>query len=689
MSALNARRNTGGRRSTRPRLAALIAAVFAVAACAPGAPVTAPSADAGARLDARLMQMVDRRLGDTAIVDAVLEDDQPARRARAALAIGQVRLRARYPALRRLLTDVDTAIAANAAYAIGLAHDTASLSVLVRAVTEAPEPVAREAAWALGEIGDPARAALSTALGDGMAQPLARSLAARREPSVRAALLRSTVKLRLVPVTAVRPWLADTASEVVRSAAYVIGRPRLAAGTRALLSVRGHRDEETRQHVARGLARQAAGDSLATMAREALVTLLADQSARVRANAARSVGSYGTAALRDLERALGDPDANVRVAASEMVQGVFARDTDAWRRAWERDTTFRVRQQLLAAARAAGLTALEAQETEWAKHVDWRRRLTALEARAADSRIDRMVLVRAFVNDADPRVRASTIALIPTAAADADVRALTAPALTDPDMALRAAALSVLTPRARAEDVATALSAHARAARDQESDARVGAMRLLASAWRRDSAQVDVAARTRLSAYTARGSTAERRVVADVTPMAAWARASSPETLRPLAEYERLARQWLVPGAPLPRAVIRTERGDVTVELFGADAPLVVDAFLRLASTGFYRNTSFHRVVPNFVAQDGDPRGDGSGGPGFSLRDSPTRRRHERGSLGLATSGPDTGGSQYYLCHSTQPHLDGGYTVFGRIVDGLDVLDRIVQGDRMLRIDIR
>ena len=136
-------------------------------------------------------------------------------------------------------------------------------------------------------------------------------------------------------------------------------------------------------------------------------------------------------------------------------------------------------------------------------------------------------------------------------------------------------------------------------------------------------------------------------------------------------------------------AVIETDYGDVRLQLYGREAPLVVEAFVRLANDGFYRNTVFHRVVPNFVVQDGDPRGDGTGGPGFSLRESFSRQRHERGCLGLATSGPDTGGSQYYLCHSSQPHLDGAYTVFGTVLSGFDVMDRIVQGDRMVRISIR
>ena len=94
-------------------------------------------------------------------------------------------------------------------------------------------------------------------------------------------------------------------------------------------------------------------------------------------------------------------------------------------------------------------------------------------------------------------------------------------------------------------------------------------------------------------------------------------------------------------------------------------------------------------MVPNFVVQGGDPRGDGSGGPGHAIRDELNRRRYLRGTLGMALSGPDTGGSQFFIAHSPQPHLDGGYTVFGQVIGGADVLDRIVQGDRIVRITVR
>jgi len=134
-------------------------------------------------------------------------------------------------------------------------------------------------------------------------------------------------------------------------------------------------------------------------------------------------------------------------------------------------------------------------------------------------------------------------------------------------------------------------------------------------------------------------------------------------------------------------ATINTVRGPIRLELFGTDAPITVWNFLSLARSGYYRNTRLHRVVPNFVAQDGDPRDDGNGGPGYSIRDEMNRHRYERGAVGMALSGPDTGGSQYFITHSPQPHLDGHYTVFGRVIRGYDVLDKLVQGDLITRVD--
>jgi cyclophilin family peptidyl-prolyl cis-trans isomerase len=124
----------------------------------------------------------------------------------------------------------------------------------------------------------------------------------------------------------------------------------------------------------------------------------------------------------------------------------------------------------------------------------------------------------------------------------------------------------------------------------------------------------------------------------------------------------------------------------MTFELACPEAPLTCLSLVQLAAAGFFDGVAFHRVVPDFVAQGGDPRGDGWGGPGYRLRDEINRRRYRRGAIGMALSGPDTGGSQFFVALAPQPHLDGGFTVVGQVVDGEAVLDRLRQRDRILSV---
>ncbi len=681
----------GGTRSLCVRRLAVLAFVATVmSACASSGGFSARGATSqtDVSLDARLLAMTDQRLRDTLLIDEIMRVSSSVQRARAALAIGQVQLRARYPLLRRLLLDADTAVAADAAFALGLAKDTLSLAALGRALSGAPDAVAREAAWAMGEIGEPARSTVVTLLGDGTAQSLTTSVAAQRAPLIRAELLLAIVKLRQIPVAAALPWLKDASVEVVRAAAYVIARPRLSTGLTAMLPLVAYPDEEVRQYVARALTKASAGDSLATRARTVLQTLVSDASPRVRANAARSLATFGPDARRDLEKSFADVDANVRVAAAENSSAVFGGDVAAWQNAWDRDTTYMVRRTLLVNARTVGSSALSAAETQWAAEADWRLRAAVTDAQSQDPKGDHSAVGKRVLSDTDGRVRAGGFALIaPSASDDNMIRQLLHRGLTDADMRVRATCAAALQRTARADEVPTVLDGYALAERDMEGDARIAALRYIASAWERDSLRFDASARARLAKLLPSQSSTERSAVQSVTPLARWKIGSS--TTRPFADYERIARRLLSANAKMPQALIETERGTMTVELFGADAPMVVDAFVTLANKGYYRDTRFHRVVPNFVAQDGDPRGDGTGGPGFALRDALTRQRHERGCFGLATSGPDTGGSQYYLCHAAQPHLNGHYTVFGRVLSGMDVLDRVVQGDRVIRVDVR
>jgi cyclophilin family peptidyl-prolyl cis-trans isomerase len=138
-----------------------------------------------------------------------------------------------------------------------------------------------------------------------------------------------------------------------------------------------------------------------------------------------------------------------------------------------------------------------------------------------------------------------------------------------------------------------------------------------------------------------------------------------------------------------PHAFIETERGTIEFELAVLDAPQTTRNFMTLARKGFYNGLQVHRVVANFVVQDGDPRGDGEGGPGYTIRNELNDRPFLRGTVGMALAPwPDTGGSQFFIMHSPHPHLDGRYTVFGHVVNGMDVVDRIQAGDVIQRVRV-
>ena len=158
----------------------------------------------------------------------------------------------------------------------------------------------------------------------------------------------------------------------------------------------------------------------------------------------------------------------------------------------------------------------------------------------------------------------------------------------------------------------------------------------------------------------------------------------------PLDWYETLVRDVVTPALRGPQygATIVTDRGTIRIALLSTQAPLTVRNFIVLANHGFFNGLRFHRVVPAFVAQDGDPRGDGNGGPGYAIRDELTREDYRRGSVGMALAGPDTGGSQYFLTLSPQPHLDGHYPLFGRVVSGMAAMDALVEGDRIKSVTV-
>lgn len=137
-------------------------------------------------------------------------------------------------------------------------------------------------------------------------------------------------------------------------------------------------------------------------------------------------------------------------------------------------------------------------------------------------------------------------------------------------------------------------------------------------------------------------------------------------------------------------AIINTNKGTIEIKLFPEYASKTVNNFVFLAKEGFYDGVTFHRVIEDFVIQGGDPTGTGRGGPGYKFEDefSGNPLKHERGVISMANAGPNTNGSQFFITHSPQPHLNGKHTVFGKVINGLDVVDSIEQGDEMIEVTI-
>lgn len=593
-------------------------------------------------------------------------------RAHAALAVARIGARAHSPRVRALASDPDSLAAASALFALGLLRDTASAAIASSALRSGATR-GIEAAWLLGELGDAGRVAIIAALGDSAV-----------DARTRGQLLLSAARLRPLPAAAIIPHLASRDSAVAWRAAYAIARARSASGARALLGLAGAPWASVREQVARGAAHSIAGDSLASLALEALAPLVRDTSAHVRVNAIRSLASYGAPVRAEVLAALRDPDVNVRVSAAQSLDLVLDADPNTWTAAFEADSSFLIRREIANGAIRRGLNL--ADRAGWISRDDWRLRAAAVElagrgeATAAAYRLARLAL------DDDGRVRAAftsaLASLADSAAVRAPVRARLRSLLADDDVGVRSTALAALRRGATTDDLAAALTSYLRSLADRDNDARLAFWQLADSVARRG--VLPDSLEGRMSALPRPLDPLERMAAARLTRFAAWR--DSLGAARPLVWYEERARES-ADASPVLRIV--TDHGTLELALFVADAPITVYNIVSLAKRGYFDGQMFHRVVPNFVVQAGDPRGDGNGGPGYAIRDEINRHRYQRGTLGMALSGPNTGGSQFFVTHSPQPHLDGGYTVFGQVLSGWDVLDRIAQGDRIARVTVR
>lgn len=635
---------------------------------------------------APLLAAEDARRFDQAALDRAASAPDALVRRSAALAAGRIGDARGLPLLLELFADPEPGVQAAAAFALGLLGDTAAVAPLVARLGQPPalDPVTtRETITAVSRIG-------GQRAGDWFGGVLERRvpLVVPDTAAAIAAVVAEAWRLGdRAPVTALLPFLRDTSIVLRRSSVYTLGRLRAPGAADGLISALRDPIADIKASAARALTRtyaEAAELDPATTA-SVLVPLLDDADPNVRINALRAIGTYGDSSVaRRVALRVDDAHPHVRLqaimslatiggpAAAEALEGVVrSSQADALRR------------EALAGLGALDSTRFLAAVAPSQGSPAWRDRAAAaagfagIEGRRAT-----------LLDDPDPRVVVAGLGawLGAVEGAGPELAAVARRLASHPDAGVRTLAADAIAREPSLADLPLLAAMYQRASRDTIVDAEIAALGALAAL-----ARTSDAARERVAAtFLSRARAPERYVVRqwarDGWPEAAarWAPAHPIRTGRTLQDYREIARRFMADTgtAVRPQVVIETDqRGSLQIELLGPDAPLTVANFLALVDRRFFDGSAWHRVVPGFVVQDGDPRGDGWGGSGTPVRDELNHHRYDKPVLGMALSGPDTGTSQWFINLSPQPHLDGGYTIFGRVIGNSAALSRILPGD--------
>ncbi|MEO5824602.1 MAG: peptidylprolyl isomerase [Gemmatimonadales bacterium] len=653
------------------------------------APASAPAVLAQDRATveaiAQILMAEDRRQFDAVIFERSLANPDLTVRRAAALAIGRIGSHDGTALLIPLLSAPERDVYPDVFFALGLLRDSAAVPAIIRRL-RAPDSLdalsASEAVTALAKIGTPAAARF---IGDLIASggDFPRG---RRELMVASAILESRRLGGLAPVAALTPFAFDENVDLRWRAVYALGRLSAVGGGDAVLRAARDASPLIRETAARSLTRRFADTTgLAPAAVQTeLIRAFDDDNAGVRINALGAAATWRDSAFTSRALILlRDPDQNVRVAAAAALGEFGGRSA-----ATELDSTLSRRDGTWALKRAAllGLARLDAarfavRAGEWARSSDWRDRAVALAGWAVVKPEDSSPFTIGLV-DPEPRVGAAALAAWRTArgGTDSTVGAAARQRLRDPSPYLRGAAVSVVAGDPVPNDAPLLISAWTLSASDPDPDTRLAILRALAALGRRDPALIDRVG----PAFLARPDDELLRAAAETSwPQLAtrWGPAWPVASRRTLDDYRSVVQGVMLSRDNVSVTIDVEGRGSVEVELLGRHAPLTVANFLRLVDQRYFDGNRWHRVVPNFVVQDGDRTGTGSGGPGWAIRDEINRLRYDVPMLGMALSGPDTGGSQWFINLSPQPHLDGTYTIFGRVTGSYNGLRRITQGD--------
>jgi cyclophilin family peptidyl-prolyl cis-trans isomerase/HEAT repeat protein len=622
----------------------------------------------------------------------LLADSEARVRRRAAMAVGRVGLREGVQPLIALLADQDVEVRQMAAFAIGLIGDTSGRDALVTVLNDPSPLVKGSAAEALGLIGDAAaadaiaRMASELVTAGAVAQPPGEDEDSRRDTPAAALRLAIFALVRLKAYAPLASVVLDPAGEPRVKwwpVAFALQRLEDPRGKAALVVLLRESHPYTRAFAAKGL-----GGLKDPSVLPLLVPLVSGSDRMVAVEAIRAIGRLGGAAggpalLALIQNPKADPYLRleaVTAAASippSSVPGLddVLLDTLADPVPAVRATVLRTIAQRDAETFTTVLSGLDADS-------DWNVRATLATILGTLTPATGLPRLRSLLEDPDQRVIPAVLGSLARLKAPDAATVMQAKLKAD-DPVVRVAAARGLA-ELKSNDSGPAL---AQAYRDGQRDttyiARAAALGALAELRAPDAvplltealADKDWAVRVRAGALL---KTLDASVDTD-------AKARPAPTSRPPDFYDA---SRLVSPPVSTQFYIDTDRGSVQFELAVLDAPLTVDNFVTLARRGFFDGLSFHRVVPAFVVQAGDPRGDGEGGPGYTIRDELSQRPYVRGTLGMALDWADTGGSQFFITQSPQPHLDAKYTVFGRVLSGMDVIDRIQPGDVIRRVRI-
>ena len=623
----------------------------------------------------------------------MLSDEEARIRRRAALAIGRVALAEGMQPLVGVLADTDPEVRQIAAFALGLIGDKSGRDPLVRALADPSPLVQGSAAEALGLIGDIAAADAIGRLvsqivqSPALAQPPAEEDDVRRDtPSAAARLgIYALVRLKAYPQLA-SAVLDGSGQPRVRwwPVAYALQRLEDARALPALLTLAKDQNPYTRAFAVKGLA--TLKDSAAL---PVLMPLLSSGDRSVLIETVRALGRIGDrSAAEPLLRLVNDAatDPHVRL---EAVGAIGSLDVPA-----VADTLLDLLSDPSPAIRGAALRSVATRDPENFMAVlsgldpdpHWSVRAalaTILGTRTVEAALPRL---EPMLADADQRVIPFVLAAFVKLKAP-KATAILFERLKADDPIVRAAAATGLAELKPANGPAALGEAYQAGVRDATYAARAA---VLAALEKYGAAAAMPALQSALTDKDWAVRVRAVQIIKRLDPNRAGAELDA--SIRPApttvaAEVYSDAR--LTDPKVSTQAYIDTDRGTIQIELAVLDAPLTVENFISLARKGFFNGLSVHRVVSNFVVQDGDPRGDGEGTPGYTIRDELNERPYLRGTVGMALDPwPDTGGSQYFITHSPQPHLDARYTVFGRVIAGMDVVDKIQQWDVIRQVRV-